>query len=270
MQEERKLTKLILLCQVAYWALALVATFVLYQVMTYYTRAAAPPPDTAIFPLGPLGSAKVTGPCVGLLVAFYMLKRTGPLANLLARHKELLQHPVAAEIVRGLDHQSYGELFRGFTEGEFIAYNAPFRIERVLGAPAEPSQEELELHLERYRQRVTAKYLFPDEKCYARAVDFFESLRKLADEQGVALQGKITLQYWPTKREELPTHTYFAGYRSGNSRCILYPGFAWAKGMPQAVIVLDNAKRCYEALLDHFNRQWLEAEESGTGTYWQS
>ncbi|KPL04179.1 MAG: hypothetical protein AMJ73_04550 [candidate division Zixibacteria bacterium SM1_73] len=201
------------------------------------------------------------------LTIFRSMKQSGPLQNLQKLHEKLSLElpPVNANVIlRPRSEDDYEELFEGFTESDFIGYNAPWWIENRSDRVYEKG---LQVHLEWYEKGVTSKSLFYDRGSYERAVKFFKDLEERAMQKGISLAGKAELQYLPA--ESIPTYTFFAGYRSGIPRCILYPSATLKNGLPDAVVVVDGDENLLAIMSDHFDKHWDIAQKSTNSDFWK-
>ena len=268
---ERELAKTVLL-QVGYFCLAVGAGYVAYLI------------EGEIDVQGTWGTWKLGGAVGAFVVILLVLIAFGPTRGLLDTFEKLSklevetfeelsklevererERPqVSSDIVlRPGKRKHYAKLFEGFTESEFVAFNAPFRLETTSGRVDKAA---LDVHLQRYQQGVTSRYLFYERGSYDRAVGFFTDLRERASQKGISLAEGIELQYSPT--QDPPTYTFFAGDRSGVGRCILYPSAITKEGLPHAVIAIDGAENLLGILAAHFDEQWIHAEESANTEYW--
>lgn len=175
-----------------------------------------------------------------------------------AKYKRLLESNVHAGVLLHPQRaETYEELFEGYTRCEFIAYNAPFRLEERNKRVFERA---LDVQLKRYEEEVVSRYLFFERPSYDRAKGFFCKLAERASEKGISFGNKIELGYLGG---QTPQYTYFLGYRSGIPRVILYPSATTEGGLPEAVIIVDGDENLRGILASHFQRQWDKARKPG-------
>lgn len=198
------------------------------------------------------------------LTVYRSMHESGPLQDLREQYRQLASElpPVSANVhLKPRDEKAYRKLFEGFTECDFIAYCAPFRME---SRTKRKRKESLKVHLKRYKEGVNSRYLFYDKDSYELAVNFFKDLQKQ-----VTLAGKIELRCLP--EQSSPAYTYFGGTRGKKEdpRCILYPSVALKQGLPDAVIVIDGDHHLLGILSDHFDREWDSVGNSMRSVCWK-
>lgn len=215
---------------------------------------------------GDLLGFQLSGSVAAVVFVFWLLYKTGPHKKLLEEYDEFgkLSQKVSADVIQ-YPHpkEDYDRLLDGFKHCEYLAYNPPFkmeqRTERVL-------ENALDVHLERYMNGVTARYLFYNKDSFEEAIDFFEELRKRALEKGILLAQKIQLLYQGV--EKPPSYTYLLGKRSGAARCILYPSATFHEGLPEVVIVVEGDSYLLRILTEHFDKDWQRIQDMPGHNHW--
>ncbi len=149
----------------------------------------------------------------------------------------------------------YNQLFYGFSDCDFFAYNPPFEVEH---AGRKIHKEALITHTARYNSNVESRYLLLTERSHDNAERFFSAL---ADQIGKKkVDSNDTRMFWKNSPEE-PGFTFFIGYKKGIPAIVMYPRAVMANGIPRAVIYIEGAEELLSILREFFLKQWSEAEK---------
>lgn len=227
----------------------LIALFVAWVLWKYL-----PEVNEAFFTFGPVRGG---GAFAGFAFVWWFLYKTGPIN---AAKLVTIQGIQAGIILTPSKKEEYNALFGGFKNYDYYAFNAPFKLE---GQPGDHLFEEaLATHEKRYLEGgVKSHYLFFDKDSHDRAQSFFQRLEgRLGKEK---LKESIKILNWKNPRE-VPSYTFFIGYKGKKPVCIFYPSAAVHEGRPEAIIYIEGAEDFFNILKRHFQKKWDEAmQDSG-------
>lgn len=195
------------------------------------------------------------GAFAGFAFVWLTLRSAGLLDQMLQSAQQTVQAGVK---LKPTTHEEYNDLFDGFTNCDYRAFNPPFALEE---SGDQLYKEAIATHVRRYRDEgVKSRYLFFDEASYERATRFFQEVGKGIGQDRLA--ESVTVRLWE-KPPPLPRYTFFTGYKEGKPWCIFYPSVGMQEGLPQAIIYVQGAKDFLSILEGHFQEQWSQANESG-------
>lgn len=236
---------IVILTQVIYVAVSLVIALVLWTVLPEASEASIS-----------IKQWKLGGAFAGFAFTWMFLHRTGPIkAARIASDRLVTSRVHAAVVYPPTEKQRYKDLFDGFNNCDFYAFNPPFQVEQV-GAMLR--SEALEVHQRRYKSNVKSRYLFFQHQSYADAEEFFSRLAQTIGRQ--ELEDNVEHVYWPNP-QEVPHYTFFLGYKDGKSCIILYPQAVMRDGIPEAVLHIEGADEFHGILERFFLAQWREARK---------
>lgn len=238
---------IVIFTQVVYVVIALVVALILWTCL--------PEVNEAIFSIGPFRGG---GAFAGLVFVWWFLHKTGPInvAKLAAGrliHADVIMAPSKKE--------EYDALFDGIEDGDYYAFNAPFKLE---GDPKDRLFEDaLKTHEKRYLEGgVTSHYLFFDKPSYDRAKTFFQRLANRIGKDVV--EERIRIVNWKDP-PEVPDYTFFVGYKGKNKGkkpfCIFYPSATMGEGLPHAIIYIEGAGNLLKILTRHFKEKRDQATQ---------
>ncbi len=165
--------------------------------------------------------------------------------------------PVQATVVYPpTEKERYNQLFYGFSDCDFYAFNPPFEVEH---AGEKIHEEALITHNARYNSNVKSRYLLFTKRSRENAGRFFSALAEQIGKEKV--DSNISLTYWKESPEK-PGFTFFIGYKQGTSAIVMYPRAVMENGIPRAVIYIEGAEELLSILREFFLKQWDEANRN--------
>ncbi|MDP6636654.1 MAG: hypothetical protein QGG42_17280 [Phycisphaerae bacterium] len=151
----------------------------------------------------------------------------------------------------------YNQLFHGFSDCDFYAFNPPFEVEH---AGKKIHEEALITHKVRYDSNVKSRYLLFTERSLENADLFFDALAEQIGKEKV--DSDISRRYWRESSEE-PGFTFFIGYKKGTPAIVMYPRAVMESGIPRSVIYIEGAEELLSILREYFLKQWSRANRNG-------
>lgn len=165
--------------------------------------------------------------------------------------------PVQATVVYPpTEKERYNQLFYGFSDCDFYAFNPPFEVEH---AGKKIHEEALITHKARYDSNVKSRYLLFTKRSHENADRFFSALAEQIGKEKV--DSNITRTYWKESPEE-PGFTFFIGYKKGTPTIVMYPRAVMGNGIPRAVIYIEGAEELLSILREFFLKQWGAANRN--------
>lgn len=234
----------VLLTQVVYVAIALLTAVILWK--------ALPEVNKAFVKIGPL---RASGAFAGFVFVLGFLHNQWPIAEA----KRSLQPIQAGVILTPSKKGDYDNLFDGFENCDFYAFNPPFKLEGESGEHL--FEVALETHEKRYLEGgVKSRYLFFDKDSYGRARTFFQKLEsKIGKEK---LKESVKIANWKNSSDP-PGYTFFIGHKEKKPYCIFYPSATMRSGLPETVIYVEGSESFLAILKGHFQEKWEQAIKSG-------
>ena len=153
------------------------------------------------------------------------------------------------------EKKRYNQLFYGFSNCDFYAFNPPFEVEH---AGEKIHEEALITHKARYNSNVKSRYLLFTKRSHENADRFFSALAEQIGEKKVEFN--INRTYWKESPEE-PGFTFFIGYKQGTPAIVIYPRAVMENGIPRAVIYIEGAEEFLSILREYFLNQWNKANK---------
>jgi len=186
-----------------------------------------------------------------LVVAFMAVYRPEALRGIRT------QVPVQVTVVYPpTEKERYNQLFYGFSDCDFYAFNPPFEVEH---AGKNIHEEALITHKARYDSNVRSRYLLFTKRSCENADRFFDALAEQIGEDKV--ESNIDRTYWKESQED-PGFTFFIGYKQGTPAIAMYPCAVMENGIPRAVIYIEGAEELLSILREFFLKQWSEANRN--------
>lgn len=197
------------------------------------------------------------GAFAGFAFVWWSLRRAGLIEEMIQAAKQTVQAGIKLKPTSG---GGYNELFDGFTNCDFYAFNPPFRLEE---SGDHLFEEAIATHVRRYSEcGVKSRYLFFDKASYERAMHFFQEVeRRIGPGRLIGEEKYITIRLWENP-PQLPGYTFFTGSKEEKPFCIFYPSAAMRDGLPEAIIYVEGAKDFLAILEGHFHEKWNQAKQN--------
>lgn len=161
----------------------------------------------------------------------------------------------AAVVYPPTEIDRYKELFGGFSDSDFYAFNPPFEVEHV---GDKLLSDACAVHEQRYQSGVKSRYLYFNKSQKQNADVFF---KEVAENLGIEdITPHVSHQLWENSPEQ-PNYTFFIGYKNKVPAIILYPSAVMEHGIPKAVIYIEGAEDLLVILKEYFVRQWNMAKK---------
>ena len=195
------------------------------------------------------------GAFAGFVFVWLILRKAGLLEEMIQTAKQTVKAGIK---LKPTSEDEYNELFDGFTNCDFYAFNPPFRLEESGDRLYEKA---IATHVRRYREGgVKSRYLFFDDASYERAMRFFQEVRKRSGLVRL-FEENVNVRFYKNC-PQLPGYTFFTGYKKGIPFCIFYPTVAMHEGLPEAIICVEGAKDFLSILEGHFQEKWNQAKQN--------